>query len=185
MFALLRELAAQVPALQVWRNPSNLGVSATRNRAIAETTQEFIAFLDQDDEWVSDKLKRQLAVFAARPDVGYAVGSQRFVVDEGSARPAWVRPHWLENDQQGYIPGALIVRRSVFDQIGVFDVEMRTGGDDTDWFARARRREVPFVHLDEVVLVRHVHDRNLSSDPGTSRELLNLVRRHLVEQGNG
>jgi glycosyltransferase involved in cell wall biosynthesis len=177
---LLADLAGEVPGLRVHANPTNIGVSATRNLAISMTTQQFVSFLDQDDEWLPDKLERQLAVFAERADVGYVVGRQRFVLDSDEVRPAWVRPEWFDEPQAGYLPSALIVRRSTFDAIGVFDEGMRIGGDDTDWFARARRQGVPFVHLEEPVLTRHVHGRNLSSDPGTSDELLALVRRHVT-----
>lgn len=179
---VLVDLAREVPTLRVEVNPANIGVSATRNRAIGMTEQPLVAFLDQDDEWLPDKLERQLAVFAERPEVGYVVGRQRFQLDEGAVRPAWVRAEWFDAPQTGYLPSALVVRRSTFDAIGVFDATMRIGGDDTDWFARARRREVPFVHLEDPVVVRHVHGRNLSSDPGTDRELLTLVRRHVTEK---
>jgi len=179
---LLADLAREIPALRVEINPANLGVSASRNRAIASTSEPLIAFLDQDDEWLPDKLERQLAVLADRPEVGYVVGRQRFVLDDGSPRPAWVRAEWFESPQTGYLPSALVARRSTFDAIGVFDEEMRIGGDDTDWFARARRHDIPFVHLEDPVMIRHVHGHNLSSDPGTSQELLALVRRHVAEK---
>ncbi|MEX1027955.1 MAG: glycosyltransferase [Candidatus Paceibacterota bacterium] len=46
---------------------SNRGESVARNRGMNEATGEWIAFLDADDVWKPEKLKRQLAV--AGPDV--------------------------------------------------------------------------------------------------------------------
>ena len=137
--AVLTELAANDPRVRVSGNPSNVGVSVTRNRGIDESHAPFIAFLDQDDEWMPDKLSSQLAEFAADPSLDFVVGRQSIVLDSAT-RPSWVRPEWLQQPQPGYIPGALIARREAFDSIGRFDEAMRHGGDDTDWFARARRR---------------------------------------------
>lgn len=177
---VLARLADAHPEITVLTNPVNVGVSSSRNRAIAAGTAPLVAFLDQDDVWMPGKLARQQAALAADPGLGYVVGRQRFVVEQGSSRPAWCRPEWLESPQAGYLPGTLVARRAVFESIGVFDEGMRAGGDDTDWFARARREAVPALHLDDVLLERHVHDRNLSSDRRTDDEILTLVRRHVA-----
>jgi glycosyltransferase involved in cell wall biosynthesis len=177
--AVLAELATTDPRVRVTRNESNLGVSATRNRAVRLGIAPVVAFLDQDDEWTDAKLVRQLAVLDARPEVDYVVGLQRFIVEPGESAPSWCRPEWLLAPQAGYIPGCLAVRRKSFLRIGFFDESMRTGGDDTDWFARARRLAAPHVALDEVLLNRYMHDVNLSHQEATGDELLTVVRRHL------
>ena len=49
---------------------ANRGMSASRNRAIAESDSEFFALLDTDDQWHPAKLALQLSVLDARQDVG-------------------------------------------------------------------------------------------------------------------
>lgn len=51
-------------------NPRNMGLVATLNRAFAMVDSPFIARMDDDDLWEPDKLERQMALLAARPDVG-------------------------------------------------------------------------------------------------------------------
>lgn len=69
--ALAQELAAQEKRIRVLRNETNQGVSRTRNRAIAETRGEYIALLDGDDLWESDKLERQVALLEKGYDLAY------------------------------------------------------------------------------------------------------------------
>ena len=179
---VLGELADLYPEVCASRNSQNLGVAATRNAGVRAGTSEFIAFIDQDDAWVPDKLALQLSALRSRPELGYVVGHQRIVVEEGWERPEWCRLDWLEQPQAGFIPSALLVRRETFVDVGPLDESMRAGGDDMDWFARARRLGIPHVMLDEVVFTRFVHDRNSSRNPRTDGDLLTAVRRHLERQ---
>ncbi len=49
------------PRIRYYHNERNSGAALTRNRALREARGEWIAFLDSDDLWASDKLERQLA----------------------------------------------------------------------------------------------------------------------------
>ncbi len=48
------------PRVAYYRNPQNLGAAESRNRGVALSRGEYIAFLDADDVWVKGKLQRQL-----------------------------------------------------------------------------------------------------------------------------
>src|SRR5215475_14561902 len=51
----------------------NKGPASARNRGILEAHGQFVASLDQDDLWHSEKLERQMARFADRPDLDLCV----------------------------------------------------------------------------------------------------------------
>jgi glycosyltransferase involved in cell wall biosynthesis len=82
--AVAAQLAARHPdkvRLLFHSDKGNHGVSATRNLAIRESRGSFIATLDADDVWLSNKLERQMDVFQRFPDVGL-VYTQATCVDE-------------------------------------------------------------------------------------------------------
>lgn len=51
----------------------NAGPAAVRNLGVGAASGEFMAFLDADDLWHPEKLTRQMARFAARPDLTLCV----------------------------------------------------------------------------------------------------------------
>ena len=48
------------PNITILQNETNLGVATTRNKGIAIANGKYIAFLDTDDWWTADKLKKQV-----------------------------------------------------------------------------------------------------------------------------
>lgn len=58
----------------------NRGLSYTRDRLVALSEGEYIAFLDHDDVWLPEKLEKQMAVFSCNQDLGL-VYSDCFIID--------------------------------------------------------------------------------------------------------
>src|SRR5262249_37664000 len=50
------------PRMRVFVNPHSLTAAGARNVGVSHARGEWIAFLDDDDEWLPDKLKKQLAL---------------------------------------------------------------------------------------------------------------------------
>jgi len=86
------QLAGAVP-LRVVRHEHNRGIPAARNTGVSAASGEWIAFIDQDDEWRSWKLEEQWAVAAfTAPADRILVYSRAMSEGEPDPRRRYVRP---------------------------------------------------------------------------------------------
>lgn len=111
----------------------NIGVSAARNLAIAQSRGPFIATLDADDIWRRDKLARQLAVLrASGPEIG-VVYCWSAGIDE---RNRIILPSWNNSVAVGNVLREIVVsgiagngstplmRRKYVEAAGGYDAEL-------------------------------------------------------------
>ncbi len=139
----------------------NRGVAAARNRGIAAARGAFIAFLDQDDVWPVGRLERQLACFDESPEVGIVTGGVR-VIGEPIPGRAWSQAPNAALAST-LLLGAALIRRPVFDAIGMLD-ETPGVADDIEWLQRARDLGVGIAGLDIVTAHYRWHGGNTSRD---------------------
>jgi glycosyltransferase involved in cell wall biosynthesis len=160
----------------------NQGVAAARNAGIEASGGQLVAFLDQDDVWLPTKLSRQVAALGARPEADFVLTRMEMALEPGVPRPEWVEQEWLEEDQPGVVPSALLARRHVFDQIGAFDTSYRYGCD-ADWLARAKDAGVAWTTVDEALVRYRIHEGNGNYDrDGVRRELFRVLRASVARQ---
>jgi glycosyltransferase involved in cell wall biosynthesis len=154
---------------------SNQGPAAARNTGLSNSAGEFIAFLDADDRWLSDKLERQLARFRERPDL--LVCFARFKNVQGAASiegdPLLNPEAWPVTP---FSPCTLLARRAAFDLVGQFDPSLRRG-EDTEWFTRLMMKEVKYETMPDVLVERRIHEDNLSRAlPPTPEAVLAAIK---------
>jgi glycosyltransferase involved in cell wall biosynthesis len=179
-------ILARYPTVRTITQP-NAGCAVARNRGITEARGEFVAFIDQDDRWTPAKLATQVALLRGRPDAGYALGHQTIFLEPGCPVPSWfgARLRLFDAPHPGLLPGTMVVRRTTFQRIGIFDAGYRIASD-AEWLVRARDAGVPVVVADDVVIEKRIHDANLSSEPSNNGELLLMLakatRRRRIER---
>ncbi len=132
----------------------NAGASAARNCAIQKASGEFIAFLDADDEWLAHHLESAMEIFQRYPFLKWYAAAH----EERSLEMRVVKPRIISKIKhlmggRGYLDnyfgawalgkvfwtGTFIIRKSVFDQVGLFDTNMQVGEDLDMWFRIALR----------------------------------------------
>jgi len=89
--ALLCARAAQDKRIQVVRTPQNLGCNKARNLGLSRARGRYVAFLDDDDRALPERLKRTIDQFTEAPNIGIVSTGYRFINACGHEQP-WSTP---------------------------------------------------------------------------------------------
>jgi teichuronic acid biosynthesis glycosyltransferase TuaG len=211
---VVEEFASRHPQNRVGyhRKPENTGVSSTRNVAIGLADGEFIAFLDADDRWAPDHLQRKVRLLCQTGgDVAYSC-VDCFDSDSNRSEMIW-GPTEIDLQsfpeslfRRSYVqPSAVVVRRSLTEDVGEFDEQLHFAEDYDYWFravkagklfyfddkitSRYRRNHASAATTDRLVHccqgIAEVTDRHIHLESGNSVERQEIVARHFLMAGTG
>jgi len=138
-------------------NIHNLGVSASRNIGIRKSRSQLIAFLDSDDYWLPEKLAVQVDFFERYPDA-LICQTEEIWIRKGRR----VNPKKYHLKPTGNIfgpslrrcfisPSAVMLKRSLFDEIGMFDEGLPACEDYDMWLRITCRHPVYLIKQYHVV----------------------------------
>ncbi len=90
---VLEQCAAEAPPgrMRVLRHSGRAGIAETRAHALDLARGEFISVLDSDDLWLPGKIRPQVELLEAEPDVGLAHAEFEAFDSETGARIPWER----------------------------------------------------------------------------------------------
>ena len=141
-----------------YHRQKNAGPAAARNCGFRVANGELVAILDADDLWHPEKLARQAARFAARPELAISLTHMRnfwvpeLAHEERQLREFLASPLSIQS---------LVVRRELFASVGLFDTDARHK-DVVSWLIRACRQGAIMEVLPDVLVYRRIHQLNLS-----------------------
>ncbi len=161
--------------------PKNTGLKAARGR--------YVALLDHDDQWLPEKLEKQLALFSGSRDVDW-VSCFAWVREETGEEKAEMRRFTVSQTplkdilRENFIlsQSSLMVKRAVLEEMGGFDNSFREA-DDWDLYIRLMK-DHRFSYVPEPLYNYYLHDRNTSVNFSTEhrseeREYLRHKHRQL------
>jgi glycosyltransferase involved in cell wall biosynthesis len=151
------------------RHKQNAGEAGARNTGVANASGEYIAFLDDDDEWLPEKLELQLGVLKNNSAKVGVVYTGRLTIDGSSKKVISIltpteKGDLLQELRRGspITISSALVRKECFSEIGLFDEQIAYGVDYDMWI-----RIAGTYHFECVAkpLVKYtVHRRSLSAD---------------------
>src|SRR5262249_19861214 len=149
-----------------YHRTSHLGQPKAKNTGIRMTSAPLEAFLDADDAWLPTKIERQVALFGADPELGVVYSRRLFSNEQGSELNHEERPLYRGNVlervfRQSFICfSSSVVRRAVFEDVGLFDESIPLAIDYDLWLRAAIRYR--FDYVDEPLVKYRTGHCNLS-----------------------
>jgi glycosyltransferase involved in cell wall biosynthesis len=156
------------------------GGAAARNAGIRAARADWIAFLDDDDEWFPEKLAKQMEVVRGAPDVGcvytgYAVVERATGKITGHIVPTrrgdLSEMLLVENCLGG--TSSVLVRRDCLEKAGLFDERLPSFQDYDLWIRLSRHCR--FDYLQEPLLTYYVHGGNIWGNLDALREGVGMM----------
>ena len=141
------------------RHEINKGVSAARNTGLRNCSQrKYVAFIDDDDAWLPQKLEKQVALLERHPSLG-AVGCGRIDVSDNEneivlpEHRGWVFEQLLGRTAKGYSGPLLVINRQLAPAV-FFDESLICLEDNDFAMAIARNHQFDFVPEPLVIVSR-------------------------------
>lgn len=147
------------------RHKSNFGACAARNTGLIHAKGEFVAYLDDDDEWLPNKIEKQIVRFDD-PNIALVYcGSQSINDNDGTThirKTLYFSGNVYNELMRRNFVGSTsfpLIRKNCLEEIGGFDVEMQSSQDYDVWLRLALKYAVEYVPEPLVVYHNHVGDR--------------------------
>ncbi len=163
---IMQEYAQRYPQKITVLTQKNAGVSSARNLGISKARGQYIAFIDSDDLWITNKLSRQLDSMMFH---GELISQTNEIWIRRGKRVNAMNKHAKHRGRIFYdclplccvSPSAVMIERRVFDEVGVFDERLKVVEDYDLWLRISCKYKIGLVS--EALVIKHGgHDDQLS-----------------------
>jgi len=163
------------------QHDENKGEAAARNTGIRLAKGEYIASQDSDDEWLPEKLAKQVEVLDnSPPDVG-VVYTGFWKSHDG--RKTYIPFSWVKHPNgnihkqllRGNFIGSpvTLIRKGCFEKVGMFDERLANVVDWEMWIRISKYYH--FRYVAEPLVIAYYHSENISSSRKSLIDALELI----------
>lgn len=146
----IKKICDNFPKVRYIRSPENNGPAGARNFGIKNTTAEYISFIDDDDILDVNKLVFSMNEFKKNPRLGMTCGNYKILVN-GKLRTQFYK-QGINVDHKALMrinyvaSGSTTIKRSVFEDVGMFDERYWIAEDYDMWVRIAEKYPIKYIH---------------------------------------
>ncbi|MFV1951556.1 MAG: glycosyltransferase family 2 protein [Nitrospinota bacterium] len=164
---------------------SGLGVSAARNNGIDAANGKLTTFLDSDDLWQPNKLKRQMEFFASHPEAKICYTDEIWIRHNKRVNPCKVHQKYSGRIFEHCLPcciispSSVIIKKEVLEEVGLFDESLPACEDYDLWLRIAGRFKVDILP-EQLIIKRNGYPEQLSRKYwGMDRFRVQAMEKHI------
>jgi glycosyltransferase involved in cell wall biosynthesis len=165
--------------IKVIHNQVSKGAAGARNIAIMNSSCEYIAFLDDDDEWLPEKLKIQTCLLDNSPPEVGGVCTGYFTIEKMSERILSTVNYEMIDLSKGnpIATSSILLRRECFEKCGLFDESMLACSDYDMWIRISKK--FSFKTIGNTLVKYYINENGLTLNyEKKSRSLEILLKKH-------
>ncbi len=169
------------------KHDKNKGGSAARNTGIKVAKGEYVAFLDSDDEWLPEKLEKQI-IHLNENHFGALISYTGYIrVNDKGNRSVFipVKHGDIYNDQlwKDYVSptSAVMVKSICFKKVGLFDKSLPARQDYDMWLRISRHYTFDYI-IEPLVLIYDTNSDSISSNIRARKKAEHLIRLKVIKQ---
>lgn len=166
--SVVKSLQDKYEFIKYIRHETNKGGSAARNSGVKVALGELIAFLDSDDEWVGNKLEKNLEIFHKNDKVAM-VYSDMYLVNADTAEEKLNKSKKYDDKYYGLLceniigsTSLIMIKKDVFNNVGGFK-EGLPSCQDWDFYLNVAKENV-IEKIDEPLLKYYIHQNSISGN---------------------
>jgi len=164
--------------IKVRHNQVSKGAAGSRNIAIMNSNCEYIAFLDDDDEWLPEKLKIQTCLLDNSPPEVGGVCTGYFTIEKSGRILSTVNPEMIDLSKGNPIStSSILLRRECFEKCGMFDESMLACSDYDMWIRMSKK--FSFKIIENILIKYYINENGLTFNYEKKvRSLEILLKKH-------
>lgn len=164
------------------KNETSVGGAAARNIGIALAQGDILAFLDDDDEWLPEKLERQIDILKHKPTIGL-VGCDYFFIDRHHQKKLVKTPRNINFEAlliENYLGSFsfVMVRKKLLDKYGLLRKDMKSFQDWELWLRLIPHTKIHILAEPLVNYYEHQRQRISASTSNAIESLTKIIKQY-------
>ena len=164
------------------------GGNFARNYGIKKSTGDFIAFLDDDDEWHSNKIRKQLELIEKDNKIGLVCTAVNNVHIGGQESHVFIPPAKYDSSKEIMLKNCIgstttvLIKKDIFNKVGMFDEDLPALQDYDMWFRACQVTKVGVVEEPCVEYYNYENNNQISSKTNKYIKASNKITNKYKEQ---